>query len=51
MINSVPSTTNLKKFVDDISKHAEFLFITDNTKDFYESFGTGWATFTDVVPT
>ena len=50
MINSVPSTTNLKNYVEGISEHAEFLFVTDNTKDFYESFGTGWAAFTHVIP-
>ncbi|KAH6698119.1 Spherulation-specific family 4 [Leptodontidium sp. 2 PMI_412] len=53
MINSVPSTSrgDMKKFVQQISKHAEYLFVTDNTEDFYESFGTGWANFAESVPT
>lgn len=53
MVNSIPfvSKNDLKKFVNRISKRAEFLFVTDNTKNFYESFGAGWADFVEVVPT
>jgi len=52
MINSVPtmSIADLRKFVDQLSQRAEFLFITHNDQDFYESFGNQWANFTDVVP-
>ena len=53
MINSVPlmAANDLRQFVNDISERAEFLFITDNSRDFYESFGSAWSNFTDVVPT
>jgi Spherulation-specific family 4 len=53
MINSVPimDTASLQNFVDQLSQHAEFLFLTDNSQNFYESFGTQWANFTNVVPT
>ncbi|PVH75792.1 hypothetical protein DL98DRAFT_574803 [Cadophora sp. DSE1049] len=52
MINSVPSTveTNMKRFLSEISESAEFLFVTDNTEDFYESFGAGWDGFVKSVP-
>jgi hypothetical protein len=53
MINSVPvmDMDNLRQFVNQLSQVAEFLFITNNTKDFYESFGGQWADFTSVIPT
>ncbi|PVH67459.1 spherulin 4-like cell surface protein, partial [Cadophora sp. DSE1049] len=53
IVNSVPSTIKggMKKFVDEISRRAEFLFVTDNTEDFYESFGAGWTNFVEAVPT
>jgi hypothetical protein len=53
MMNSVPimNMDNLRQFVDQLSQLAEFLFITNNTQDFYESFGAQWANFTSVVPT
>jgi len=53
MINSVPimDVDNLRQFVDKLSQLAEFLFITSNTEDFYESFGRQWDNFTSVIPT
>ena len=53
MINSVPTMDmdNLRKFVTQLSQLAEFLFITNNSQDFYESFGRQWANFVDVMPT
>jgi hypothetical protein len=53
MINSVPimDMDNLRHFVDQLSQVAEFLFITNNTQDFYQSFGSQWANFTSVIPT
>lgn len=53
MINSVPamSTAGLRTFVDQLSQLAEFLFLTNNDEDYYESFGSQWVNFTDVVPT
>jgi predicted AAA+ superfamily ATPase len=51
MVNSVPtqSTADLKTYVGQLSKRAEYLFATNNDQDFYESFGSDWANFTDVV--
>jgi Spherulation-specific family 4 len=53
MVNSVPTMTlsGLKSYVDDLSQHAAYLFVTNNDQDFYESFGSIWSNFTDVVPT
>ena len=53
MINSLPGMGQggLRKFVHGISENAEFLFVTENDKDYYESFGSDWAKFVDVVPT
>ena len=53
MVHSVPdmSTSDLKKFVDQLSNIAEFLFVTDNSNNYYESFGTDWTDFAGVVPT
>jgi hypothetical protein len=45
------SLSGLKSYVDDLSEHAAYLFVTNNDQDIYESFGGGWANFTDVVPT
>jgi hypothetical protein len=52
MVNSVPSMTsdNLRSYVSGLSKLAQYLFITDNTQDYYESFGSDWAEFASVVP-
>jgi hypothetical protein len=53
MVNSVPimDTTDLTAFVDQLSDRAQYIFITNNDQDFYETFGSQWAKFTDVVPT
>lgn len=53
MINSVPTldTDNLRQFVDKLAQLAEFVFITSNSQDFYESFGSLWTNFTSVIPT
>ena len=40
----------LEDFVDGLSKRAEYLFVTSNDKNYYESFGDDWSDFTDVVP-
>jgi len=52
MINSVPTmdVDNLRQFVDQLTQLAEFVFITNNTQDFYESFGSQWTDFTSVMP-
>lgn len=43
-------TDDLTKFVDKLGQQAEYLFVTSNDEEYYESFGSDWATFTDVVP-
>jgi hypothetical protein len=53
VIYSVPSTLNkavLKTTVNQLSQHAEFLFLTDLTQNYYERFGTLWRTLIDVIP-
>lgn len=53
MVHSVPfqSESSLRKFVNQLSQRAEYLFATTLSQDFYESFDPRWANFTDVVPT
>lgn len=51
MVHSVPSKTNLQKFVDSLSHHAEHLFVTTADSGFYESFSASWKDFTEAVPT
>lgn len=52
MVHSVPlmKKEELRDWVDGLSRRAEFLFVTTNDADYYESFGTDWADFTGVVP-
>lgn len=51
MVHSVPSKTNLRKFVDSISHHAEYLYVSTLDVGFYENFGPKWQDFTEAVPT
>ena len=51
VLHSVPTSINLKGLVDKMSRHAEFLFVTDLNQDYYESFGKDWNSFIDVMPT
>ncbi|CAO2653669.1 Nn.00g030800.m01.CDS01 [Neocucurbitaria sp. VM-36] len=52
MVHSVPQMEKdkLRGFVDDLSKRAEYLFVTSNDENYYEKFGTDWNDFSDVVP-
>lgn len=52
MVHTLPSMdkNQLRSFVDDLSKQAEYLFVTNNADNVYESFGSDWADFTDAVP-
>ncbi|KAF1850682.1 uncharacterized protein K460DRAFT_301972 [Cucurbitaria berberidis CBS 394.84] len=52
MVHSVPGLgkDKLRDFVDDMSKRAEYLFVTSNDKEYYEKFGSDWSDFLDVVP-
>lgn len=53
MVHSVPTMAkeNLKTFVKQLSNLADFLFVTVNTENFYETFGSDWADFVDIVST
>jgi hypothetical protein len=51
MVHSIPSKTNIQKFVDSISHHAEYLFVSTASQNYYEKFGPKWQQFTDAVPT
>jgi hypothetical protein len=53
MVNSVPgmTTDDLRSYVSKLSKLAQYLFITDNTQNYYEAFGSDWGEFASVVPT
>lgn len=50
MVHSVPEDTNVGEFVDDISHEAEYLFLTERTKDFYSGFGSQWMEFINAIP-
>lgn len=51
LINSVPtrSTADLETYVNQLRDLAEFLFITNNENQVYESFGSDWTEFTDAL--
>jgi Spherulation-specific family 4 len=53
MVNSVPtqSLSSLRSYIDTLSEHAAYLFVTNSDQDFYESFSSMWSNFTAVVPT
>lgn len=52
MINDVPimDLVSLQKFVGQLSDLAEYLFLTDLSVNYYESFGSIWTNFTNSVP-
>jgi hypothetical protein len=43
-------TNKLRGIVDDMSKRAEWLFVTTNNKEYYETWGDDWADFVDAIP-
>jgi hypothetical protein len=54
VVHSMPSNVkqpDLRKLVQDAARNAAFLFVTDLTEDYYESFGSRWKDFVDSVPT
>ncbi|KAF2029229.1 hypothetical protein EK21DRAFT_101299 [Setomelanomma holmii] len=53
MVHSVPAMDKgkLHTFVDGLSKRAEWLFVTTNDENYYESFADDWADFTAAIPT
>jgi hypothetical protein len=52
-INAVPtrSKNDLKTFIKGLADMAEYLYVTEESMDFYESFGKMWPDFTAVMPT
>ncbi|KAM0719794.1 hypothetical protein Q7P37_003928 [Cladosporium fusiforme] len=50
MVHSVPSKTNLQKFVDSLSHHAEYLFVTTADANYYNNFSASWEDFTKAMP-
>lgn len=53
LINSVPTVglANLTTLVDTLSAEAQYLFLTEETADYYQSFGTLWTNFTEAMTT
>lgn len=51
MVHSVPSGSNTGNLLDDMSQHAEYLFVTSRDKQYYEGFGSDWKKFVDLMPT
>ena len=47
MINSVPTTTDMKTFLGNVGSGAEYLFVTNLgiDSDMYEKFGDDWNAF------
>lgn len=40
-----------RSLADELSQHAEFLYLTDLNQDYYESFGPHWQDFIAAIPT
>lgn len=53
MVHSLPSMADnaFKSYIDELSKGAEYLYVTTNDEHYYESFASDWADFTGAVPT
>jgi len=54
IVHSLPtsmSKVNLRKFAYRLSELSEFLFLTDLSENYYESFGPDWRDFIGVMPT
>lgn len=53
MLHSLPekAESELENFVHELASKAQYLFLTSNTVDYYESFGSDWANFTEAVAT
>ncbi|KAH8647894.1 spherulin 4-like cell surface protein [Xylariales sp. PMI_506] len=52
MVNSVPTMDNstMSTYVDELSDLGEYLFITSNTENIYETFATDWLQFIGQAP-
>lgn len=40
-----------RSLADELSQHAEFLYLTDLSQNYYESFGPHWQDFIAAIPT
>jgi hypothetical protein len=49
LLHSVPVNNELRKSVYLMGQHAQFLFLTSLTEDYYESFGAYWERIVDVM--
>jgi len=53
IVHSLPQNMDkkdLRNYVNDLSKHAKYLFVTSLSQGYYQSFGDSWKTFIDVFP-
>lgn len=42
--------SSLQNYVNELSQHADWLFITNLEKNYYEKFGSDWASFVAAIP-
>ncbi|KAE9968422.1 hypothetical protein BLS_005870 [Venturia inaequalis] len=42
--------TSLHNFINDLSQHADWLFITNSGANYYEKFGSNWKDFVSAIP-
>lgn len=42
--------SSLQNFVNELSQHADWLFITDLGQNYYEKFGSNWKDFVNAIP-
>jgi hypothetical protein len=49
IIHSVPLATNLERLVDDLVQHAQNIFLTDLTSNYYQGFGKDWSDFVKSI--
>jgi hypothetical protein len=53
ILHSMPNYlkgTELKKFVSSMSTHAEYVFFTDLSENYYEKFGPRFKDYIDALP-
>ena len=52
MVHSAASSGHrLRSLVDAMSYHAQYLFATDLSEDYYQSFSSNWEHFVAAIPT
>ena len=49
VLHSVPINDDLHKSVGSMRQHAQFLFLTSLTENFYESFGSNWERMLSIM--